>query len=202
NILKNDLVSKYKTIITQIRTSLQTIKSNEIIKKYSKHLSFVENQLRIIDNLYERLDKYISDSLFNEKYLSTINNFINSKYSYLTEIEQNLTTLYNSQTSLTYSSDTNYDYFRKELYSYSCCTYEKRDRCYRYGTCAAYHYVGYKVVGSNNHELLKQINFNQYTSKFDETYNTLYKQFNNYIISYNNVLSELNEPLEIIKNNF
>ena len=201
NILKNDLVSKYKTIITQIRTSLQTIKSNEIIKKYSKHLSFVENQLRIIDNLYERLDKYISDSLFNEKYLSTINNFINSKYSYLTEIEHNLTTLYNSQTSLTYSSDTNYDYFRKELYSYSCCTYEKRDRCYRYGTCAAYHYVGYKVVGSNNHELLKQINFNQYTSKFDETYNTLYKQFNNYIISYNNVLSELNEPLEIIKNN-
>ena len=69
NNLKNALVSKYKTIITQIRANLQIIKSNEMIKKYLKQLPFAENHLRIIDNLYERLEKHISDFLFNQKYL-------------------------------------------------------------------------------------------------------------------------------------
>ena len=92
NILKIDLVSKYKTIITQIRANLQTIKSNEVIKKYLKQLPFAENHLRIIDNLYERLEKHISDSLFNQKYLPIINNFVTSSINDLNQIEQNLKT--------------------------------------------------------------------------------------------------------------
>jgi hypothetical protein len=92
NNLKNALISKYKTIITQIRVNLQTIKSNEVIKKYLKQLPFAENHLRIIDNLYERLEKHISDSLFNQKYLPIINNFVTSSINDLNQIEQNLKT--------------------------------------------------------------------------------------------------------------
>ena len=73
--LKNNLVNKYKIIINQIRSFLQKIKTNSIIIKYKNHLSFSEAHLRVIDNLFARFDKYISDSLFNKNYLTKINNF-------------------------------------------------------------------------------------------------------------------------------
>ena len=45
-------------IITQIRANLQTIKSNEIIKKYLNQLPFAKNHLKIVDNLYKRLERF------------------------------------------------------------------------------------------------------------------------------------------------
>ena len=202
NNLKNNLASKYKEIITQVRTSLQTIKSNEIIKKYSKQLQFAESHLRIIDNLYERLDKHISDSIFNKKYLPIINNYVTSTYNNLIQYEKNLKDLYNSQASLSSSTSTTYDYYKYEHYYYTCCVYSRRNRCYRYSDkCSAYHYVGYTVVGTGNYELLQNINLTQYILNFDNFYTKYYKKFNDYIISYNNVLLELNTPLEQIKNN-
>ena len=200
NNLKNNLVSKYKTIITQIRANLQTIKSNEIIKKYLNQLPFAENHLRIVDNLYERFEKHISDSKFNEKYLTTINDFVTSTLNNLAQIEQNLKTLYNSQSSLTYSSSSSYDYYKYETYSYRCCKF-KLGRCWRHTTCYANHYVGYTVTGSKNHANLKSINMEQNTLALDNYYNSLYFTFNNYIVSYNNALLQLNEPLEQIKQN-
>ena len=200
NNLKNNLVSKYKTIITQIRANLQTIKSNEIIKKYLNQLPFAENHLRIVDNLYERFEKHISDSKFNEKYLTTINDFVTSTLNNLAQIEQNLKSLYNSQSSLTYSSSSSYDYYKYETYSYRCCKF-KLGRCWRHTTCYANHYVGYTVTGSKNHANLKSINMEQNTLALDNYYNSLYFTFNNYIVSYNNALLQLNEPLEQIKQN-
>ena len=44
-------------IITQIRANLQTIKSNEIIKKHLNQLPFAKNHLKIVNNLYERFEK-------------------------------------------------------------------------------------------------------------------------------------------------
>ena len=202
NNLKNNLASKYKAIITQVRTSLQTIKSNEIIKKYSKQLQFADSHLRIIDNLYERLDKHISDSIFNKKYLPIINNYITSTYNNLIQKEKNLKDLYNSQASLSFSTSTDYDYYKYEHYYFTCCIYSRRNRCYRYyDKCNGYHYVGYTVVGTGNYALLKDINLTQYILDFDNFYTKYYTKFNDYIISYNNVLLGLNTPLEQIKNN-
>ena len=200
NNLKSVLVSKYKTIITQIRSNLQTVKSSEIIQKYINQLPFAEKHLKIIDNLYIKLEKFISDSLFNNKYLPSINNFISTTYNTLNKIEEDLKTLYNSQSSLTYSSSTSYDYYKLESYSYRCCKF-KFGRCWKHKTCWGTHYVGYTVGGSKNHENLKSIDFDQYTLNFDIFYSSLYSKFNNYIISYNNALLQLNIPFEEIKEN-
>ena len=200
NNLKNNLVTKYKTIITQIRANLQTIKTNDIIKKYLNQLPFAEKHLRIIDNLYERLEKHISDSLFNKKYLITINDFVASTYNNLNQIEQYLITLYNSQSSLTYSSSLSYDYYKLESYSWTCCKI-KFGRCWKHKTCWGTHYVGYTVVGSQNHQNLKSIDFASYTVNFDNFYSSIYSKFNNYIVSYNDALLKLNAPLEKIKQN-
>ena len=200
NNLKNNLVSKYKTIITQIRANLQTIKSNEIIKKYLNQLPFAENHLRIVDNLYERFEKHISDSKFNEKYLTTINDFVTSTLTNLAQIEQNLKSLYNSQSPLAYSSSSTYDYYKYEIYPYTCCKI-KLGRCWKHTTCYGSHYVGYTVTGSQNHVYLQSINLAQNTLALDNYYNSLYSKFNNYIVSYNNALLQLNKPLEQIKQN-
>ena len=61
--------------ITQIRANLQTIKSNEIIKKYVNQLPFAKNHLRIVDNLYERFEN-----------LTTINDFVTSTLNNLAQI--------------------------------------------------------------------------------------------------------------------
>ena len=201
NNLKNNLVLKYKNIITQVRANLQTIKSNKIIEKYKKQLTFAENHLRIIDNLYERLEKHISDSFFNENFLPSINNYVNHTYNNLNQIEETLKNLYNSQTSKTYSSSTSYDYYKRVTSYYSCCFLYFWDRCWWYITCYGPHYVGYNVGCTNNHLNLKEINFDEYTLSFDSLSKDFYSQFNNDILSYNDVLLQINEPLDLIKQN-
>ena len=200
NDLKNNLVQKYKNIITQVRAKLQTIKSNQVIKRYIKQLPFAENHLRIIDNLYERLEKHISDSLFNQNYLSTINNYVSQTYDNINQIEQTLKNLYNSLSSKTYSSSTEYDYYKLAVYYYRCCRF-KFGRCWSHTTCSSYYYAGYKVGNTNNHLNLKEINLDKYTNAFDLLYEDFYSKFNNNILSYNNVLIEINDPLDLIKQN-
>ena len=200
NNLKNNLVLKYKNIITQVRSNLQTIKSNKIIKKYIKQLPFAESHLRIIDNLYERLEKHISDSLFNENYLPTINNYVSQTYNYLNQIEQTLKNSYNSQTSKAYSSTIAYDYYKLESYSWRCCKI-KFGRCWKHKTCWGTHYVGHNVGSTNNHLYLMAINLDEYTNEFELLYQSFYSKFNNDILSYNCILEEINEPLDLIKQN-
>ena len=63
--LKIILSNKYKNIISQIRLILQSIKSNEILKKYSKNLPSAENHLNYINYLFETFNRHISDNTFN-----------------------------------------------------------------------------------------------------------------------------------------
>ena len=196
--LKNNLITKYKNVINQIRTNLQSIKSSVILKKYIKQLPFAENHLRIIDNLFTRLDKHISDSLFNAKYLTTINNYVNSAINNLNAIINQLYNLYISQSSLPYSN-TNYDYYKAIPYSWKTCHhfFRKRYHCTTHWGIA---YNGYNIAGGDNHLKLQSIsNFNDYTYNFDSLYNTIYSKFSNYITSYHNTLAQLNNPLESIK---
>ena len=198
--LKNYLASKYKIIITQIRANLQSIKSSGIIKQYINQFPFTESHLRIIDNLYERLNNHISDSLFNKNYLPIINNYVNTIYNYLIQIENNYKSVYNSQSRLSYSSDSGNDYYKYQVYSYTCCKF-KFGICWKHKTCYSYYYAGYTVTGSQNHKNLKSINFDEYTEKFDSLYDSFYSKLNNETISYNNVLMEINDSLELIKEN-
>ena len=200
NTLKNDLANKYKNIITEIRKKLQSIKSNDIMKKYSKQIAFTESHTRMIELLFERFDKYFADNLFNKNYLPLINKYINSAYDKLDTNEKNINTIYNKMSSLQSSSDTKYDYFLKEKSKYKCCK-AKFIWCWRYGTCYKYYYQGYNVKGTNNHLSLRSIIFNGYVKDFDALYDNINSKFSNYINQYNNYLIGLDESLEIIMQN-
>ena len=197
--LKNNLVSKYKNVINQIRANLQSIKSSEIIKKYITQLSFAENHFRIVDNLFTRFEKHISDTLFNKNYLPIINNYINTEINNLNQLIQYLNNLYNSQSSLPYSSSTYYDYYKAESYSWKTCRrfFKRRYHCKTHW--GVRYNGGISSVGQNHLKLQSISNFDTYTSNFDSLYNTIYSKFYNYINSYHNILTQLNNPLESIK---
>ena len=200
NNLKNHLANKYKNIINQIRNNLQSIKSNSIIKKYINQFEFGERHLKVIEALYEKFDKHISDSLFNKNYLPLINNFFNTAYNNLIKIEKELKNFYISQSKLTYSSIKSYDYYKLEKYSYRCCKIHIII-CWSYKTCRDSRYVGYNYDSTNNHLKLESINMNIYTINFDSLYNSIYSKFSNNVNSYNNILQQLSNPLELIKQN-
>ena len=198
--LKNNLVNKYKNIINQIRSFLQKIKMNSIIEKYKNHLSFSEAHLRVIDNLFTKFDKYISDSLFNKNYLSKINNYISNTKNNLDNLELNLYNLFNQlYNNFPYYNSQN-DYTKLESSSYSCCKRKWRRWCIRRGTCYNYFYSGYNIKETNNHLNLKTIDFNQYTTNFDEFYFSIYEQVSNNINNYCNSINILSTLFDSKKN--
>ena len=189
--LKNNLVNKYKNIINQIRSFLQKIKTNSIIEKYKNHLRFSETHLRVINNLFTRFDKYISDSLFNENYLSKINNYVSKTLKNLGNLEKNLNNLY-SQISKNYPYyNSNNDYTKKESNCWRCCKFWFFLWCWRWGTCCNYYYTCYNIKETNNHLKLKTINFNQFTINFDNFYSSIYNQVSNGINNYCNSINKI-----------
>ena len=86
NNLKINLVKKYKTIINQVKSGLQSIKSNQILEKYYKNLTIAEKHLNSINELFEIFNKYISDGEYNKRFLPSINNFIQNINSNISQI--------------------------------------------------------------------------------------------------------------------
>ena len=195
NNFKNNFATRYKKAINEIRTILQTIKSNKCINKYYNQLNFSESHLTIVQNILDRFGKNISDELFNNNYLPKINEYITSTINNLNQIEQNLKILYNSVSSKTYSSNVEYDYYLYLSYSYRCCKF-KLGICWKHKTCTDYYYQGYKLGNDIN---LEAINFDVYINNFVIYYNNIYINANNYINSYNKILNDLNVSYEAKK---
>ena len=198
--LKNNLVNKYKNVITDIRSILQSIKSNNIFNKYYLRLPFFENHKKILEEMFLRLDKYISDDLFNKNYLSKINNYISSTIKTLNSIEKDMNNIYKEVNKLGYC-DSNYDYYEKKKIWYDYCCFYILWWCV--ATCDDYYYEykGHYTIDTDNHVNLPSINFNQYTSDFDKLFSNIYNPLKTDINSYNNYLNELSS-LESIKKEF
>jgi len=197
--LRDFFMNKYKNVINQIRKSLQSIKSSSIIIKYANYFPFYEKHIRAIELLFTRLEEYISDKIFNKNYLSKINNIINENINKLNDVENRLSNLYASMSSLPYSSDGSYDYFNAVPFYYTYCYSRIGKHCWNYHTTLIWLYFGHYVSGSNNHNTLESINLQQYVNNFDVLFNNIYTESSQNINSYNNILNELENKLEKIK---
>ena len=187
--LKINLSNKYKNIITQIRLILQSIKSNNILEKYSKNLPSAENHLNYINNLFETFNRHISDNTFNIQFLPLINNFIETTNNILEPIKLNFNNIYNEMVKKGSDSKLNdYDKIRQETVRYRCG--------WRYCHRIVTYYDGYNVEGTNNHLNLKSLNFEEYMKEFDDKYNELYSNFSNNALLYNSLLSKLDIEIE------
>ncbi len=70
-------MEKYKNVIIKTKEILQSIKDNKITNEYPnyKQLDFIDNNIKDINELYNRLNDHLSDEIFNEKYNQKIENF-------------------------------------------------------------------------------------------------------------------------------
>ena len=194
--LKINLANKYKNAITQVRANLQTIKSNTILEKYYKQLPSAENHLNTINDLFEIFNRHISDSNYNMKFLPLINNYIKGTNDKLNKIKQNFQDIYNEMAKKGSDKKTN-DWDKKRTESYRYCRKRFLGICIRHSTATNIYYDGYNVKSTNNHlNLVVSINFEEYMKEFDNKFNELYPKFSQNILSYNNLLSELDIKIE------
>ena len=190
---KSVFLNKYKDVINNIRSQLQIIKSNTFIQLYYNSLPFAESHFEIIKDLFLRLDKYISDDLFNINYLPIIENYITKKLEDLNSHKQLINNYYSKINNLE-QTDSDYDYIVLVSYSYRCCKAYFM-WCWRRGTCYDSYYEGYSSDKGNNHLKLEIINFD-ISGDFNSLFSTIYVPLKNNITSYNKTMNEISNPLE------
>ena len=198
--LSNNLKQKYQ-LLNEISIKLKNILANEYIKNYSNDLPFLSNYINIITNVKNRYHKYFSSELYEQKYLTKINNYIETTKNNINNIENSLKNTYNNVKSVTYSGDTTYDYFLHRQNCYKYCA-SKFIWCWKEKTRCDDYYDGYTVDGTNNHLSLKSINFNEYTTNYDSAYNNINSKILKDIPSFNNIINTYGTNMNAFKSKF
>ena len=92
NQLFKELLLEYKKTMNKIREVLQNFKNNKLSDKYLNldELFFVDDHIRSIDNLYNRLNNYISNNIYNSQYLRKIQEYKNNKTLEITKLNENI----------------------------------------------------------------------------------------------------------------
>ena len=198
NNLRLDIMNEYKEVISKIKKELQSIRNLKITEKYSDipEFEFYNNNLRTIDKLFSRLDKYLSDDIFNNKYLKMINDFNNLNISKINSIDANINNRHNTINKLKLYGDNSNDF----------CFSFRRKVCYGCTNCCWYTYFDQRICiplsNTNIHLQLKKtdaIISNTDLIEFKNEFNTFYQQLNNKIINYNSRWLNLENTFKIIK---
>lgn len=84
------IIKEYKNPIIKLKGLLKLIKNTKISNLYTNFndLKFTDENIKKIDNLYTRLNKYLSDNIFNQIYILKINNFKNGQIKEIQDIYQ------------------------------------------------------------------------------------------------------------------
>ena len=198
NQLYLDIVNEYKQALTKIREILQSIKNIKVTDKYpdTQEFDFYKDHIRTIDKLYIRLNKFLSDDLFNRNYINPINNNKINNNNYLNSIKTNINSKHAYLNSLGLYSDNKNDF---------CITY-RRKICYGCTNCAWYIYVYDRLClplpsYSNNYLYLIKSSISTDTNliAFKREFNNFYTIISNKINNYNNKFRNLENNFVNIK---
>ena len=182
------LLEEYKNIITNLKGVLQTFKNNKMSDKYPEYndLYFIDDHIKNIDILYNRLNKYISDEIYNNNYLPKIKNYkltqnneINNIISY---IETQHKTINSFATINDFKNDFCFTYIRRKTYT---CT---NSAVYDYDESSKR--LCYVSSGSDNYNKLILPSFSSDNTLIKE-FDTFYSSTKNLIESYNKKINEL-----------
>ena len=200
--LKNYLANKYKTLITQIRTILQSIKSSSILEKYYNQLPLASKHLNDIKDLFNIFNRHISDKYYNDKFMPSIDKFIKQAKDDLTNKKLSIQKLYNTM-SKKKSNNLLEDYDKERIVKGE--RYCSKRRWYCFGCCRhsyypdQYFYDGYNVKSTDNIAKLKKLNLGIYTANFDTKYKKLYSSVSKNVLDYNSLLTQLDKEITIKK---
>jgi len=127
-----ELLTEYQTFLSKIREILHVFKTIKISDKYPdlNELSFIDDHIRKIDKFYTRLNTYISDDIFNNKYIDRMNNFK----------ETQIIVLDNITDDMEFKNDIINKYPKKNDYNYDFCVSFIRKKTYTCVNGDVYYY--------------------------------------------------------------
>ena len=192
--MKSNILNEYKSVITKLKLILQSFKNNKMSEKYPYYtdLYFIDNHIKDINELNNRLNRYLSDDIFNNNYLPKIQEYIINETKETDNIETYIENQHEKIINVT-NEGTDRDfctsYMRKRTYT---CTnglvYSEdhdRDSClYSWG--------------SNNYANMTRLSFNN-DEIFEEEFNNFYSLIKYKIDIYNNLISELKQNITLIE---
>ena len=129
NELYIDLKNEYQIQLNKIKESLHKIKNSKISDIFPDFstLDFIENNINILKDFYEKLNRHISDDVFNNYYFPKIIEFknkeINFNNNYLDLIESNYNKVKTSTVQKEFQYDFCVNFLRKRTYT---CTNGRR----------------------------------------------------------------------------
>ena len=185
-----DLMGKYKNVIIKTKEILQSIKDNKITNEYFnyKQFDFIDNNIKDIDELFIRLNNYLSDEIFNEKYNQKIENFKSNQKDKIQKIKINIEKEHNKIKTKKLEMEYNKDF---------CFTFEKK---IAYTSTSVLNYRGESGAyclnipdNSNNYNKLiapsvdNDNKLKEFSNKFINFYSTLNQKAN----LYNKKINEL-----------
>ena len=195
NQLNEELLNEYKNMIIKIKELLLSIKSNINDYDYSDYdeLNSIDKNIKNIEKLYHRFNKYISNNIFNNKYFKQLQNYSNDKILEINKINNiiekshqiiNTEEIYND-----YNNDFCINFLRKKSYGTGGGSI--------YYLSSSDYYCFPLVESSNNYNKLSKLSIysDENINKFKKDFNDFYLLITNKINSYNLKIKELKNIL-------
>ena len=188
--LNTNILQEYKNIISKIKGVLQSFKNNKMSDKYPEYIDFqfIDKHLNDVDNLYNRLNKYISDDKFNKYYFLKIRDYKNKEIKEINNIKKYIEdkhkTIYSGRPENDFNNDFCTTFKRRKTYT---CTnsavyvYEEDDKFHCLYSWGYDYYNKLKIPSFTSNTTLK--------NKFNEFYNPIKDR----IYAYNKKIEELKE---------
>ena len=199
----SELKGEYQNFLLKIKEILQTFKKNKINDIYPdlNELSFLNDHSKIIDKFYKRLNAFISDDIFNNKYIAIMNNFKEIQNKVLNNIINDIESKHNKINEYPTSDDYNYDlcvsFYRKKIYSSVSGSVFYNDNSDYY--CLPSNSISNNYLNLSDHSIETNPELSLFHSKFKEFYDSLSEKINCYLSIINEIkISLLNIEIEKI----
>ena len=197
-----DLSYEYKNFIIKVKSLLQSVKNNKFSDKYRSltELTFLDDNIRKIDDLYNRLEKNFSETLYNEKYLKKFNEFKQSETKEIDKIKEILdqkNKLLTDKRLIRNDKTNDFCASYTKVITHTCTNgilYTLEESDYICSVLNSY---------SNNHNQLvtTSINSENNFEKFKIEFEKFISSLNENINKYNNDLTDLKKTIASFENN-
>jgi hypothetical protein len=193
--LYQDLLSIYKNFMLKVREILQVFKNNKLSDKYPDltELSFIDEHIRIIDNFYSRFDMFVSDDIFNSRYIKIIEDFKKTEKNEIDKELKGIKSCHKIINAYPLGKDYNYDIclkFKRKK-TYTCVNGVVSHKTNSDNYCLPAASMSRNYLKLQKHSVDSDLSISQFNSKFKQFHGLLIEKINLYTSKINSLKQSL-----------